>query len=82
MFAAVTVNLQGVPLIRPFTVIGLAGPEAVCPELDVTVYEVIFTSTVRGRDLEADLGPGVGCFYPHDCRSIRDCGRRYAVGSI
>jgi hypothetical protein len=36
-FAAVTEKVQGVPRIRPFTVIGLAGPEAVCPELDVTV---------------------------------------------
>jgi hypothetical protein len=28
-------------LVRPFTVIGLAFPEAACPPLDVTVYEVM-----------------------------------------
>ena len=37
LFAAVTVKVQGVPLVSPFTIIGLAGPEAFCPELDVTV---------------------------------------------
>ena len=37
LFAAVTVKVQGVPLVSPFTVIGLVGPEAFCPELDVTV---------------------------------------------
>jgi hypothetical protein len=28
-------------LARPFTVIGLAGPEAFCPALDDTAYEVM-----------------------------------------
>ena len=28
-------------MVRPFTVIGLPGPEAVCPSLDVAVYEVM-----------------------------------------
>jgi hypothetical protein len=37
LFVAITVKVQGVPLVRPFTVIGLVGPEAFCPELDVTV---------------------------------------------
>lgn len=41
LFVAVTVNVQAVPLVRPFTVIGLDRPEAVCPVLDVTVYEVM-----------------------------------------
>jgi hypothetical protein len=37
LLVAVTVKVQGVPLVSPFTVIGLVGPEAFCPELDVTV---------------------------------------------
>jgi hypothetical protein len=41
-FVAWTVNVYGVPLARPVTVIGLAVPVAVWPpEDEVTVYEVI-----------------------------------------
>jgi hypothetical protein len=36
-FDAVTVNVYGVPLVRPVTVIGLAVPDAICPPLEVTV---------------------------------------------
>ena len=39
---AVTVNVYAVPLVRPVTVMGLAGPvEVILPGLEVTVYEVI-----------------------------------------
>lgn len=41
LFIAATVNVQGSPLVRPFTVRGLAGPTAVRPVLDVTTYEMI-----------------------------------------
>ena len=42
LLVAVTVKLYAVPFVRPVTVMGLLGPEAVNPPgLDVTVYPVI-----------------------------------------
>ena len=42
MFVAVTVNVYGVPLVRPVTVIGELAPVPVIdPGLEVTVYEVM-----------------------------------------
>ena len=39
---AVTVNVYGVPVVSPFTVIGLAlAVDVMPPGFDVTVYEVI-----------------------------------------
>jgi hypothetical protein len=40
-FVAITVKVYVVPLIRPVMVIGEDPPDAVCPPLEVTVYEVI-----------------------------------------
>ncbi len=40
-FVAVTVKVYVVPFVRPVMVIGDDPPEAVCPPLDVTVYDVI-----------------------------------------
>jgi hypothetical protein len=40
-FVAVTVNVYVVPFVSPKTVIGDEPPVAVCPPLEVTVYEVI-----------------------------------------
>ena len=63
---AVTLKVYSTPFVKPVTVIGLAGPDAVMPPgLAVTVYEVIGAPPVNTGgiiDTVTCVSPGVNEF--------------------
>jgi hypothetical protein len=49
-------------LVSPFTVIGLAGPEAVCPAFDLTVYDVMRLPPFEAGASKLTFAPALSAF--------------------
>jgi hypothetical protein len=64
LFFAVTVNVQEIPLARPFTVIGPDRPEAACPVLETTVYKVMRLPPFEAGALKLTVALALPAFTP------------------